>query len=260
MMVRARLDIPETCAWRILMRSNLTVLTVLAICGIAATPNPSSAQTAKWQAPAKWLRTLKKAEPGTLLLDADGVEFRSAKFRRRWNYVEIHTFDLSDRELTLLTYQNRPWHEPGERPFRFTLAEPMPPEIAAQFTYRVEKPVRNGMPTSKTAALAEIPAHHRVWSGGSNGTLRLKDDGIEYVTGNGRDSRTWRWADIQTIANPEPYEFRIMGYREIVEFDLKQPLARSIFERLWDRLYATGLNVSPSLAGPQVRAHEETRR
>ena len=242
------------------MRSNVTVLTLVAICGIAAIPNPSSAQAEQWQAPAKWHRTLKKAEPGTLLLDADGVEFRSAKFSQRWKYVEIHTFDLSERELTLLTYQNRPWHEPGERPFRFTLGEPMPPEVAHRFTRRVAKPVNNGIPMAKTAALVEIPAHHRVWSGGSNGTLRLKDDGIDYVTENGRDGRTWRWVDIQTIANPEPFEFRITGYREIADFDLKQPLPRAVFEKLWDHLYTDGLNLSPSPGEPHERRHEEAHR
>lgn len=241
------------------MRRDLIVSAVVALAEIAM-PSQSSAQAEQWQTPAKWHRSLKKAEPGTLVLDGDGVEFRSAKFNQRWHYVEIHTFDLSQQELTLLTYQNRPWHEPGERPFRFALGEPMPPEIAAQFTDRVAKPVRNGMPMAKSAALVEIPARHRVWSGGSNGTLRLMDDGIEYVTENGRDSRSWRWIDIQTIANPEPYEFRITGYREIVDFDLKQPLTRGVFERLWDRLYATGLNLSPSPGEPQHRAHEEAHR
>jgi hypothetical protein len=94
------------------------------------------------------------------------------------------------------------------------------------------------------AVLSEIPAHRRIWSGGSNGTLHLKDTGIDYVTENGRDSRTWRWADIQTIANPNPYELRVTGYRETVEFDLKRPLARVVFEQMWDRLYAADLNLS----------------
>ena len=201
---------------------------------------------ADWKAPARWHRSLKKAVPGTLLLDDDGVEFRSAKFNQRWAYVEIHSFDLSTRELTITGYQNRHWHEPGEQRFQFTLSEPMPPEIAAQFTARVGKPVRNGIPLPGVAAMAEIPAHHRMWSGGSNGTLRLKDSGIDYVTENGRDSRTWRWADIQTIANPNPYELRVMAYREIVEFDLKQAMPRDLFEILWDHLYAAGLDLSAS--------------
>ncbi len=177
------------------------------------------------------------------MIDKDGVEFTSVEFMRRWAFVEIHSFDLSAKELTLTSYQNRHWHEPGEQRFQFTMGEPIPPEIAAQLTERVGKPVRNEVPLPSVAALSEIPAHHRMWAGGSNGTLRLKDNGIDYVTENGRDSRAWRWADIQTIANPNPYELRVSGYREIVEFDLKQPMPRYLFEILWDHLYASGLNL-----------------
>jgi hypothetical protein len=204
----------------------------------------NAAQSEQWQTPAQWHRFVKKAVPGTLLLDDEGVEFRSAKFNQRWAYVEVHSFDLSTRELTITSYQNRRWHEPGEQRFQFTLSEPMPPEIAAQFTERVGKPVRNGIPFPSVAAMAEIPAHHRLWSGGSNGTLRLKDSGIDYLTEDGRDSRSWRWADVQTLANPNPYELRVTGYREIVEFDLKKPMSRDLFEIMWDHLYAAGLNLS----------------
>ena len=216
--------------------------------GISAVPE-------HWETTAKWHRTLRKAEPGTLLLDANGVEFRSAKFNVRWQYVDIHTFDLSRKELALLTYENRRWHEPGERPFQFTLNEPMPADIAAQFTERVGKPVRNGEPIPSSKAIDEIPAHRRAWFGGSNGVLRLKDDGIDYITEaeKGRDARNWRWADIQTLANPNPYELRVTAFREIVEFDLKKPLSRDLFERMWDRLYANGLNLSPDHGG----AHQE---
>ncbi|HJT71319.1 MAG TPA: hypothetical protein VJ731_14060 [Terriglobales bacterium] len=225
--------------------SNFSIVLIISAV-IGATPNLSPGQALPWRTAAKWHRTLKKAEPGTLSLDTDSIEYRSAKFSRRWKYLDIHTFDLSQRELILLTYENRRWHEPGERPFRFTLSEPMPPEIAAQLSARVGKPVRNGAPLMSVTAIKDIAAHHRVWSGGSNGVLRLKVDGIDYVTEEGRDSRSWRWSDIQTLANPNPYELRVTAFREIAEFDLKQPLPREVFEKLWDRLYAAGLNLSPS--------------
>lgn len=204
----------------------------------------SFAPSTLWETPAQWHRILEKSVPGTLVLDEQGLEFRSAKFNQRWTYVDIQSFDLSATELTLVGYQNRPWHEPGERTFHFTWSDSMPPEIAARFTAFVGKPVRNGIPLPSVAALSEIPAHHRMWSGGSNGTLRLKDTGIDYVTENGRDSRTWRWADVQTIANPNPYELRVTGYRETVEFDLKEPLSRATFEQIWDRLYSADLSLS----------------
>ena len=221
------------------MRSSFKISTTIVLSAVLA----NAAQSEFWHVPANWHRLLKKDVPGSLMLDDAGVQFRSPKFNQRWAYVDIHSFDLSARELTLDSYQNRPWHAPGEQRFRFTLAEPVPPEIAAQLTERVGKPVRNGIPLPSVAVLSEIPAHRRIWSGGSNGTLRLKDSGIDYVTENGRDSRTWRWADIQTIANPNPYELRVTGYRETIEFDLKLPLARAVFEQMWDRLYAADLNL-----------------
>jgi hypothetical protein len=206
----------------------------------------SAAEAPQWQTSARWHRALRKAVPGTLLIDDSGVEFRSAKVHERWAYVDIRTFDLSAKELTLNSYQNRPWHEPGELSFHFTWSVPIPPEVATQLTERVEKPVRNGVSPASVVPLSEIPVHHRTWSGGSNGELRLRDTGIDYVTEDSRDGRTWRWADIQTIANPNPYELRITGYREIVEFDLKQRMSQDLFEFLWDHLYTTGLNLSPS--------------
>ena len=222
------------------MRSSFKISATLVLGTVLA----NATQSELWQAPANWRRLLKKDVSGSLALDDAGVEFRSPKFNQRWAYVDIQTFDLTARELTITGYENRHWRQPGEQRYQFTLSEPMPPEIAAQLTERVGKPARNGRPLLSTAVLTEIPAHRRMWSGGSNGTLRLKDTGIDYVTGNRRDRRTWRWADIQTIANPNPYELRVMGYRETVEFDLKLPLARAVFEQMWDRLYAADLNLS----------------
>ena len=175
--------------------------------------------------------------PGTLLIDDAGVEFRSAKLKERWAWLDIYSFDLSASEFTLIGYRNRPWHEPGDRRFHFTLAQPIPPSVASELTTRVARPVRNGDPQPMAAATAEIPAHRRAFSGGSNGIIRLRNDGIDYVTKDGRDARSWRWDDIETIANPNPWELRVGGYREIAEFDLKQPMPRELFERIWDRLY-----------------------
>ena len=197
------------------------------------------AQAPQWQAPAQFERLLNKAIHGTLRFDSGGIEFQSPRFSQRWLYGEIKTFDLSGaRELIITDYGNRHWHEPGDRRFRILLSQPMPPEIAAGLAARVGRPVINGDPDPNAAVIAEIPAHRRERFGGSNGTLRLREDGIDYVASDGRDGRSWRWSDIQTLANPDPWEFRVTAYREIVEFDLKRPLSPALFDRLWDFLYA----------------------
>jgi hypothetical protein len=204
----------------------------------------------EWQSPAQFRQPLKRAIKGTLLFDNEGIEFRAPKFSQRWVYWEIKTFDLSGaRELVITDYENRHWHEPGEQTFRFTLSQPMPPGTAAGFTARAGRPVINGDPYPSAAVIAELPAHHRERFGGSNGTLRLREDGIDYVAVDGRDGRSWRWSDIQTLANPNPWEFRVTAYREIVEFDLKRPLSGELFDRLWSSLYAQDLNVAPPNGG-----------
>jgi hypothetical protein len=231
-----------------------TVLSALLIAAFATLPSECAfAQNRlaiEWQSPAQFRQLLKRAIKGTLLFDNEEIEFRAPKLSLRWAYGEIKTFELSGaRELIITDYGNRHWHEPGERTFRFTLSEPMPPGTAAAFTARVGRPVINGDPYPTAAVIAELPAHHRERFGGSNGTLRLREDGIDYVAANGRNGRSWRWSDIQTLANPNPWEFRVMAYREIVEFDLKRPLSRELFDRLWNSLYAQDLNVAPPNGG-----------
>jgi hypothetical protein len=199
-----------------------------------------------WASPAQYQRLLKKAVPGTLTIDIDGVDFKSPKFSQHWKYGEVKTFDLTgSRELVITDYENRRWHQHGEPTFRFTLTRPMPPETAETLAARVARPVINGVPYPKATIIAELPAHRRERIGGSNGMLRFRHDGIDYVATDARASRSWRWSDIQTLGNPNVWEFRVTGWLEIVEFDLKKPLQRELFDRLWAYLYEKDLNLLP---------------
>lgn len=217
----------------------------------AVTPG-DSAQALNWQSPARLHHGL-KATPGNLILRSDGIEFRSGteRFSLRCPYSDVRTLALTSRRLVITGYENRHHHMPGERRFRFDFANSLPPFVAAQLAQRVGKPVRNGDPDLKETTLVTISAYHGTRFGGTNGTLRFRDDGIDYVAAGGEGSRSWRWSDIQTLANPDPYHFRIGGYRETFEFELKQPMAQQLYDRLWDRLYASNLNISPTTGGSQ---------
>ncbi len=198
----------------------------------------AAAQT--WQSPARW-RRLPRSIPGTLSIANDAVEFHSAKANLRWPYPEIATFDLlTPNTLVLTGYSNRPWHQPGDRRYRFDLAGPLSPTLAAELARRVAKPSRNGEPLAASPALATVPARHRTAFGGSNGILHFTGDGIAYTTPSAKESRAWRWADIQSLAHSSPYQFRIAAFRETFDFELKQPLPPSLFDRLWDRVNTPG--------------------
>lgn len=199
----------------------------------------STENTLHWESQAR-LHHVFRGKAGLLTLTQDGVEFRPRNGSLlQWAFAEIRTFDLlNPRRLIITGYENRSWHRHGDRKFRFDLSTPVPPSVAAQLAAQVGKPVRNGDPNPTAPNFAVIPARHQTFCGGTNGTLLLGVDGIEYVTTTGKGGRNWRWSDIDTLANPDPYHFTLTGYRETFDFELKEPMSRMLFDRLWDHLYA----------------------
>jgi hypothetical protein len=201
----------------------------------------------KWESKAQ-LRQILKSTPGDLVLGDHGIEFRPVKGSSpHWTFVEIQTFTLTPRRLVITGYENRKWHLHGERSFSFDLETAMPPAVAADLARRVGKPVENADPDLNAPAFATLAARHRTRGGGTNGTLRFRATGIDYVTSSGHGARSWRWSDIQTLANPDAWHFRVGAYRETFNFELKQPMSKGLFDRLWDYVYArdlSGLNTN----------------
>lgn len=204
---------------------------------------PGTTDAANWQSPAVLRHGLAKTR-GKLEVDSRGIEFQPEKGAPlRWPYLEISAFSLTPHRLILSGYENRRWHMPGDRSFRFDLETSVPPAVASELAQNVGKPVENGNPDPGAAAFATLAARHRTRGGGTNGVLRFRRGGIDYVTADGRGARSWNWSDIQTIASPDPYHFRVGGYREVFEFELKQPMSRQLFDQLWDEVYGRGLSL-----------------
>ena len=187
-----------------------------------------------WHSAAK-LRHIAGREKGDLSIDANGIEFRSGKQTTRLPYLEVQSFFLSPHTLVIETYQNRKKHLPGVERYRFDVTETVPPEVAAKLAKAVQRPSQNSVPDPSAQGIA-IPAHHRTVRGGTNGTLRLRDSGIDYVTAVPGDSRSWRWTDLQTLSAIDPYHLLVFGYRDTYTFDLKEALPQSSYYRLVDTL------------------------
>ncbi|MGH9446312.1 MAG: hypothetical protein ACRD3O_11385 [Terriglobia bacterium] len=218
----------------------------------------SSEPVLPWQSPARISRFFKR-QTGTLILSVDGVEFCARRGQsRRWSFTGIKTFDVTPRRFALTTYQNKGWHRPGDRQYRFHLSRPMPPDVAARLAELVGKPIINGDPSSQQKSFASIPARHRTLTGGTNGVLHFTQTGISYITAHSQGARSWRWADIQTLANPDPYHFRVGGYRETFDFELKEPMSQTLFDRLWSYVYARRFQVSPNHTGVDRDETEST--
>jgi hypothetical protein len=199
-----------------------------------------------WESPARLHQAIGR-EAGDFKVSGEGIEFRSHKGRtEKWPFVEVQTFLLFPRALTIETYQNRTHHLPGIQRFRFDLDKTVPPEIAAELSRQIQRPSKNAVPDPASQGIV-IPAHHRTLTGGTNGTLRLSDSGIDYATSVRGDSRSWRWADLETLSEPDNFHLLVFGYRDTYTFDLKEPLPRSSFYRLVDALD------SHSMAEPGLR-------
>jgi hypothetical protein len=135
--------------------------------------------------------------------------------------------------------------------FRFDLDQAVPPQLAAELARKVQRPSQNAVPDPASQGIV-IPAHHRTLTGGTNGTLRFSDGEIDYVTDTPGDSRSWRWADLQTLSDPDPYHLLVFGYRDTYTFDLKEPLPQSLFYRLVDAVDAQ--NAAEPGQRPDVRS------
>lgn len=209
-----------------------------------------------WKSAAK-LRHIAGKEKGDLSIGAEGIEFSSAKGHTiKLPYLEVQSFFLSPRSLTIETYQNRKKHLPGVARFRFDLTETVAPQVAAELAKEVQRPSQNAVPDPAAQGIV-LPAHHRTVRGGTNGTLRFRDGGIDYATSVSGDSRSWRWDDLQTLSAPDPYHLLVFGYRDTYTFDLKEILPQSTYYRLVDALDRH--NAAELETNPQALKSSETR-
>lgn len=191
-----------------------------------------------WQTEAQTQRgiTFRKTR-GTLVIDGQGVTFVPREGpTKKWAFLDIHTFALTPHRLTLQSFSARSLHRPGEQRFEFDLAQAVPPAVAASFANALRRPSRNGVPDADAVPIASIGVRHHRLAGGTNGVLRFRNEGIDYVTDTPGDSRSWRWADLQTLSDPDPYHLLVFGYRDTYTFDLKEPLSRTVLQQAVDAI------------------------
>src|SRR6266567_2962830 len=210
-----------------------------------------------WESAAK-LHHFAGKEKGDLSINVDGIEFRPLKAAPiKIPYLEVQTFQLTNHSLSIKTYENRKMRL-GVVQYRFDLVQAVPPSVGAELARQVRRPSQNTLPNPGSQA-AVIAAHHRTGTGGTNGVLRFHEDGIDYVSSASGDSRSWRWADLQTLSAPDPYHLLVFGYRDTYTFDLKEILPQSLYYRSVDAIDArNGVAIGREM-GAQPRTSSEKR-
>jgi hypothetical protein len=199
----------------------------------------NSPQPPAWESPARLRHGMIGGTPGTLHVDSRGVEFVPSKgASMRWTSTEIKDLDLERHRIVLIGYDNRGWHLPGTRRFDLEIKQEITPAVAASLTEKMGRPVQNTIPDPHAPAITEIAVRRSEHFGGSNGLLRIRQQGIDYITAQPGQSRSWRWLDLQTLSNPDPYHLFVFGYRDSYAFDLKESLSREVFNHLSDEIWS----------------------
>ena len=139
----------------------------------------------------------------------------------------------------------------GVAQYRFDLVQSVPPSVAAELASQVRKPSQNSVPDPDTQAV-RVAAHHRTVRGGTNGVLRFHEGGIDYVSSDSGDSRSWRWADLQTLSASDPFHLLLFGYRDTYNFDLKEMLPQSLYYRAVQAIDAHNGAAYGQGSGPQA--------
>lgn len=204
-----------------------------------------------------------KDHPGRLTLDERGVQYQQiltgkqqskvAKGKKppklesaRWEYQDIQQLWISPEKLVIVTYKDRKWFLGVDKEFEFFLPKGRSFETAyAMLKDKLDRRFVAAVADSQPGTLWELPVKLLGRIQGSDGVLQVGPDRIVYKTDRPRQSRTWRYQDIENVSTSDRYQLTLTTYERAkthygsmkgFNFQLKQPMDEKRFEMLWKRL------------------------
>jgi len=214
----------------------MTLLKVL-LSALAATLIGFGAPQEMFDLTVERVRTLRD-QPGDLHVDAQGVTFQSkdGKTNVAIKMQDLREVSVADpHALRFETYEVEKWRPVERRAYTFRASSDAPLDALAQFlATKVHRPVVGHY---WQGTQFEVPAYHRRTFGGTNGTLRIGEDSIQYISDTPADARTWLYRDIETIGRPDSFRFRVTTNRETYVVELKDALPEGAYELAWSKVY-----------------------
>jgi hypothetical protein len=198
-----------------------------------------------------------KNHVGVLTISEKGVGYQQVlpKGKRKkhpklesvqFDYQDIQELWVSPDKLVLVTYKDRKWLLGVDKEFEFFL--PKGKSFDAAYTMLKDKLDRRfvaAVANSQPGMLWEIPVKLLGTIQGSEGVLQVGPDRIVYKTDRPRQSRTWRYQDIENVSTSDRYQLTLTTFERAkthygsmkgFDFQLKQPLDEKRFDALWKRL------------------------
>jgi hypothetical protein len=183
------------------------------------------------------VRTMRN-QPGDLHIDSQGITFRSTdgKTTISIGMQDLREADVADpNELRFETYEVPKWKPIERREYTFRAQPDAPVEDLALFLAgRVHRPVVGHY---KEGPQFRVAAFHRRALRGTDGTLEIGEESIQFVSDKPGDSRTWLYRDIETIGRPDSFRFRVTTNRETYILELKDDLPEAAFQLAWSKVY-----------------------
>jgi hypothetical protein len=183
------------------------------------------------------VRTVRN-QPGDLHIDSQGITFRSTDGKTSISIImrDVRDADVADPNgLRFETYEVPKWKPIERREYTFRAQPDAPVEELAQFLAgRVHRPVVGHY---KEDSRFRVAAFHRRTLRGTDGTLEIGEESIQFVSDKLADSRTWLYRDIETIGRPDSFRFRVTTNRETYVLELKDDLPEAAFQFVWSKVY-----------------------
>jgi hypothetical protein len=185
--------------------------------------------------------------PGALLVDEQGIEFRSAdrKTSRRWDYLALKQVRILSRtRITLATYEDQGWLRLGaDRAYSFDVTGAIPDGLVTFLLTRLERPLVTAVvPPLPATPLFRVSVKYARRGRGSDGTLALYDTGIAYVTDRDGQARFWRFRDVYGVLALDRHRLQVLAYEggsgetRPFTFELKADLPAGMYDALWQRV------------------------
>ena len=179
-------------------------------------------------------------ESGQLTFADTGITYQSdnGKTSLQLAYEDVRKVDVSrPNVIRLQTYDRLKRKFTGRRSYKFRLREDAVNSKLARFlAERLARPVVGAYELAGDSGW-EIPAYHRHRLRGCHGVLRIAEEGIQFLTENLVDSRTWLYRDVESIGNSDPFKLRVTSFAETYMFDLKEKLPEESYRLTWKRIH-----------------------
>ena len=178
---------------------------------------------------------------GTLSFSREGISFEETAgnpaHSRQWKYGDLERFELSPERIRIATYQDVRWQVNRDRDYVF---DHLPKDMAAQlYPYvagRLDQRFIARLADASVVALWATDVKLVRGHSGATGKLKVGVDRIVFESSTARDSRTWRYSDIQLVSRNDAFHLSVAAIDGEVSFQLKESMPEERYNWLWRRV------------------------